>query len=50
MWFLKFLCPVEGCGGTLAPPTPTADAMVCSYCGAVRTDAEFYECLEESEA
>jgi SET and MYND domain-containing protein len=27
LWMLKFLCPVEGCGGTLAPPTPTAEVM-----------------------
>jgi SET and MYND domain-containing protein len=27
LWMLKFLCPTEGCGGTLAPPHPTAEVM-----------------------
>ena len=27
LWMLKFLCPQEGCGGTLAPPHPTAEVM-----------------------
>ena len=27
LWMLKFLCPRDGCGGTLAPPNPTADVM-----------------------
>ena len=27
LWMLKFLCPKEGCGGTLAPPTTTAVVM-----------------------
>ena len=36
---------VEGCGGTLAPPHTTADHMVCNYCGAKRTDEEFYEMI-----
>lgn len=45
LWFLKFLCPVEGCGGTLAPPMPTATTMLCNYCGAARDDAEFWAAL-----
>jgi hypothetical protein len=27
LWMLKFLCPKEECGGTLAPPTTTAVVM-----------------------
>ena len=27
LWMLKFLCQRDGCGGTLAPPNPTADVM-----------------------
>lgn len=50
LWFLKFMCPEEGCGGSLAPPTPTADGMVCNYCGRVRTDQEFFEELEDMDS
>ena len=46
LWFLKNVCPLEGCGGTLAPPTTTADAMECNRCGCLRSDAEFYASLE----
>ena len=49
LWFLKFLCPEEGCGGTLAPPHPAAETMECNYCGRLRSDAEFYECLEDDD-
>lgn len=27
LWMLKFLCPKDGCGGTLAPPNTTAIVM-----------------------
>lgn len=50
LWFLKFMCPEEGCGGSLAPPSPTADTMVCNYCGRVRTDKEFFEELEDFDS
>lgn len=33
--------------GTLGPPTTTADHMECNFCGAARTDAEFFQMLEE---
>ena len=46
LWFLKNVCPLEGCGGTLAPPTTTADAMECNRCGCLRSDAQFYAELE----
>ena len=45
LWMLKFLCPKEGCGGTLAPPTTTAVVMearlprlsaACGYIGLTR--------------
>jgi hypothetical protein len=32
--------------GTLAPPNPNADHMECNFCGALRTDAEFFHVLE----
>ena len=34
LWMLKFLCPKEGCGGTLAPPTTTAVVMEASHASA----------------
>lgn len=50
LWFLKFMCPEDGCGGSLAPPATTADAMVCNYCGRVRTDKEFFEELGDRDS
>eukprot|EP00959_Pyramimonas_sp_CCMP1952_P281938 5892846-Pyramimonas_sp.AAC.1 len=38
---------VHVCAGTLAPPNPTAEHMECNYCGASRTDAEFFQMLED---
>ena len=32
LWMLKFMCPQDGCGGTLAPPNPTADVMEVRAC------------------
>ena len=35
LWMLKFLCPKEDCGGTLAPPTTTAVVMEASHASAL---------------
>ena len=32
LWMLKFMCPQDGCGGTLAPPNPTSDVMEVRGC------------------
>lgn len=54
MFFVKYLCPVEECGGTMAPlPPGELDAqglegsMECNFCGHVRSDEEFHRDLEE---
>ena len=46
LWFARNMCPVDGCGGTLAPPHATADHMTCNYCGRRRGDDEFFRRLE----
>lgn len=46
LWFVRNMCPVDGCGGTLAPPHVTADHMTCNYCGARRGDEEFFRRLD----
>ncbi len=46
LWFARNMCPVDGCGGTLAPPHATADHMTCNYCGRRRGDEEFFRRLE----
>ena len=54
IFFVKYLCPVEECGGTMAPlPPGQLDAqglegsMECNFCGHVRSDEEFHRDLEE---
>ncbi|XP_024397521.1 histone-lysine N-methyltransferase ASHR2 [Physcomitrium patens] len=54
MFFVKYLCPVEGCGGTMAPLPPgeldhqgLEGSMECNFCGCVRSDEEFHRDLEE---
>ena len=42
LWFVRNMCPVDGCGGTLAPPHTRADHMTCNYCGEKRTDEQFF--------
>ena len=46
LWFARNMCPVDGCGGTLAPPHATADHMTCNYCGRRRGDEEFFRLME----
>lgn len=54
MFFVKFLCPVDDCGGTMAPLPPgevdsqgLRGSMECNFCGHVRSDEEFLRDLEE---
>ena len=42
LWFMKNMCAEEDCGGTLAPPNPTATHCACNYCGRVRMDDAFF--------
>ena len=42
LWFVRNMCPVDGCGGTLAPPHARADHMTCNYCGGDGGDEEFF--------
>lgn len=48
LFLLKFVCPAEGCYGTMAPPAPPgpADHYECNMCGRWRTEAEFMAELE----
>ena len=46
LWFVRNMCPVDGCGGTLAPPHTRADHMTCNYCGENRTDEQFFAQLQ----
>ncbi|CAM6042085.1 unnamed protein product [Sphagnum compactum] len=56
MFFVKYLCPVDDCGGTMAPLSPkhshmrsgaAGGPMECNYCGHLRTEEEFLHDLEE---
>ena len=50
VYLVKYVCPADACGGTLAPLAPADDAdCVCNCCGQVRTHAEFVAALEEEE-
>ena len=40
MFMMRFLCPQEDCGGTLAPILGT-DVQECNRCSHKRTNAEF---------
>lgn len=49
MFILRYLCPLDDCGGTLAPIAGT-DIQECNRCSHQRTNAEFLAELEaESE-
>lgn len=66
IFFVKYLCPDEDCGGTMAPlegrwtgvqpgkgKYEPAEAMECNMCAKIRTDAEFESelaSLEEEQA
>jgi SET and MYND domain-containing protein len=51
IFFVKYLCPDESCGGTLAPLPPSqgvaSTSMECNVCGQLRTEEEFLEEIEE---
>lgn len=50
-FFVKYLCPVENCGGTMAPLPPAlgnlSTVMECNMCGYLRTDDEYTEDLKD---
>ncbi|KAG1656021.1 hypothetical protein FOA52_005649 [Chlamydomonas sp. UWO 241] len=56
LFLLKYVCPVPGCFGTLAPTNPEvwpdegAYVYVCNVCGASRTGAQFLESLDADDA
>ena len=47
VWMLRNVCPLEECGGTLAPPNQRATHMTCNACGHKRTDEAFFAALQE---
>lgn len=56
MFFVKYLCPADECGGTMAPYPPgkldeqgLEGSMECNFCGRVRSDGEFHRDLEEHD-
>lgn len=57
MFFVKFLCPIDGCGGTLAPlastaaiPDPADATMECNMCGRLRTGDELRREAADADA
>ncbi|KAL4525951.1 hypothetical protein Ndes2437B_g07227 [Nannochloris sp. 'desiccata'] len=49
VFLFKYVCPREGCGGTMAPMSQHQSyALQCNVCGKVRTEAEFLAELEGS--
>ena len=54
MFLLKYVCPVEECGGTMLPP-PTGDlvpadgtsSFKCNMCGLHRTEEQFMAAVQE---
>ena len=52
LFLLKYVCPAEGCYGTLAPLPPGAgagDQYECNMCGRRRSEAEFMAELEAAQ-
>ncbi|XP_002970670.2 histone-lysine N-methyltransferase ASHR2 [Selaginella moellendorffii] len=47
MFFVKYLCPEESCGGTMAPLPGNANLMECNVCGRLRSEQEFIDDLEQ---
>ena len=49
VFLFKYVCPREGCGGTMAPVNQhQSDELQCNVCGKIRTEAEFLAELEAS--
>lgn len=46
VFLLKYVCPSEGCEGTMAPLPAQPEVTECSMCGRHRTEAEFMAELE----
>ena len=50
VFVMKFVCPHEGCQGTMAPKIPgvpqSAQVLECSVCGRFRTEEEFMKDIE----
>jgi SET and MYND domain-containing protein len=49
IFLLKYVCPRQGCGGTLAPLPGAPDRFECAMCGGQRSEAEFLAELESAE-
>jgi SET and MYND domain-containing protein len=48
IFLLKFMCPKEGCFGTMAAVQGSSSgACECSVCGTLRSEAEFLAELEQ---
>ncbi|MCO5604353.1 hypothetical protein L7F22_058518 [Adiantum nelumboides] len=51
MFFMKYLCPRERCGGTLAPLPPhegvSLSVMECNVCGHLRSEEDFLQEIQE---
>lgn len=48
LFLLKYLCPSDGCEGTLVPNSH-AGVQVCNKCGTKRTEEDFLRELEETD-
>jgi phage FluMu protein Com len=47
VFLFKYVCPREGCGGTMAPLSQhQSQELQCTVCGRIRTEAEFLAELE----
>lgn len=46
VFLLKYVCPEEGCGGTLAPSSRSSDHE-CNVCGRWRSEAQFLQQLQD---
>eukprot|EP00252_Welwitschia_mirabilis_P026902 TRINITY_DN9003_c0_g1_i1.p1 TRINITY_DN9003_c0_g1~~TRINITY_DN9003_c0_g1_i1.p1 ORF type:complete len:427 (-),score=76.21 TRINITY_DN9003_c0_g1_i1:240-1400(-) len=50
-FFVRYLCPVDNCGGTMAPLPPTSgnpsSTMECNMCGYLRSEEEFNSDVRE---
>ena len=48
VFLFKYVCPRDGCGGTMAPVSGQSDVLQCNVCERQRTEAEFLAELEAS--
>ncbi len=46
VFLLKYVCPKEECGGTMAPLFGS-DRSVCNMCSHIRSEQEFMEEMEQ---